>query len=651
MALGARGVAVLAALVTRAGEYLSKSNIIEAAWPGLVVEEANLAVQISAIRRALARAPGGDRWIETLARRGYRFVGPVVAVADRTPTVSVLSDRTRTNLPQVVTSFVGREREVAEIKQQLPTTRLLTLTGTGGIGKTRLASQSAAEVLDAYRDGVWFVDLAPLQDPALVPSALAQVLGVKESAQQPLLKSLRDHLRNKELLIVLDNCEHLLGASADLVDMLLRETANVSVVATSRESLRVGQERTYPLGALPLPHPKADAARIARSDAVQLFVDRARQHRPKFDLDGPRARAVAAICIRLDGLPLALELAAARIAVLPVEEIARLLDQRFRLLTRGSGNEVPRQQTLRAMIDWSYDLLDEAEKLMFARLSVFAGGWKVTAAEVVGAGDPIAKQDVVYLLIALIEKSLVVVDESGDRYRMLETVREYAREKLNASGNAETISEQHRDHFLALAEEADPELLGPKQAEWLARLDDEHDNMRAALARSVLATGNAEGLRLCLALQRFWLTRGHIAEGVDWCSRVLAKSDPAEQTPELAKVTNVAGKLAYYQSDYSRARAQYERSLAIWRHLADRKGIGNALNNLGIMVREQGDLSGARALSEESLAILREQGDRRGMIGPLFNLGMVARDQGDLESARTRSEEALAIARASGDRS
>jgi non-specific serine/threonine protein kinase len=651
VALGARGVAVLAALVVHAGECVPKAEIMDAAWPGLVVEEANLAVQISAIRRALGCVPGGDRWIETLARRGYRFVGPVATISDRRPVAPALSDRTRTNLPQVLTSFVGREREVAEIKRLLPATRLLTLTGTGGIGKTRLALQAAAEVLDAYADGVWFVDLAPLLDPAMVSSAVAQVLGVKESAQQPLLNSLCEYLRDQQVLIILDNCEHVLGACADLVDTLLRETARTSIVATSRESLRAAAERTYALDVLTLPDPTADAARIERSDAVQLFVDRARQHRPRFDLGGSRARAVATLCIRLDGLPLALELAAARVAVIPVEEIVRLLDQRFRLLTRGNGNEVPRQQTLRAMIDWSYDLLDEAEKHLFARLSVFAGGWTVAAAEAVCAGEPIGRDDVVYLLIALIEKSLVVVDESGDRYRMLETVREYARDKLNASGNGEAISEQHRDFFLKLAEEADPELLGPKQAEWLARLDDEHDNMRAALARSVLATGNAEGLRLCLALQRFWLTRGHLVEGVDWCSRVLAKSDPAEQTPELAKVINVAGKLAYYQSDYSRARTHYEKSLAIWRHLGDRRGIGNALNNLGIMVREQGDLSGARALSEESLAILREQGDRRGMIGPLFNLGMVAHDQGDLESAQTRSVEALAIARALGDRS
>ena len=382
VALGARGVAVLTALVNRANEYVAKAAIMDAAWPGLVVEEANLAVQISAIRRALAIVPGGDGWIETLARRGYRFVGPVVASAGGKPELLVTIDRIHSNLPQVLTSIVGREREIAEIKRLLPATRLLTLTGTGGIGKTRLALQTAAEVLDAYRDGIWFIDLAPLTDPALVPSALAQVFAVKEATGQPLVKTLCEYLRAKELLLVLDNCEHLLRASAELVAALLRDTARVSIIATSRESLHVVTERTYPVNALPLPDPKSTGATIARSDAVQLFVDRARQHRPRFDLEGHCARAVAEICVRLDGSPLALELelAAARMAVLPVAEIVRLLDQRFRLLTRGSCGELPRQQTLRAMIDWSYELLDAAEQQLFARLSVFAGGLTIAAA-------------------------------------------------------------------------------------------------------------------------------------------------------------------------------------------------------------------------------------------------------------------------------
>ncbi len=438
VALGARGVAVLTSLVSRANEYVPKAEIMDAAWPGLVVEEANLAVQISAIRRVLAQCraakAGSRRWPGVATVLSAR----VTEIAGGRSEAAGVTDRTRSNLPQVLTSFVGREREIAEIKRLLPTTRLLTLTGTGGIGKTRLAVQAAAEVLDAYRDGVWFVDLAPLTDPALVPNALAQVLGVKESAGQPLLRTLCDHLRAKELLLVLDNCEHLLGASADLVDALLRDTAQVNVVATSRESLRVAAERTYPLNVLPLPDPKTAVASIARSDAVQLFVDRARQYRPHFDLQEQRAGAVAAICVQLDGIPLALELAAARVAVLPVEQIVRLLDQRFRLLTSGN-RELPRQQTLRAMLDWSYELLDEPEQQLFAKLSVFAGGWTIAAAEAIGAGESIAKDDVVYLLIALIEKSLVVADEDGDRYRMLETVREYARDRLTESGSAEVV--------------------------------------------------------------------------------------------------------------------------------------------------------------------------------------------------------------------
>jgi DNA-binding winged helix-turn-helix (wHTH) protein len=310
VALGARAVAVLVALVSRPNEHVTKAEIMDAAWPGVVVEEANLAVQISAVRRALARVPGGDGWIETLARRGYRFVGPVVELAGRPPAAANAADRRRTNVPQVLTSFVGREREIAHIKQLLPTTRLLTLTGTGGIGKTRLSLQAAAEVLDAYRDGVWFVDLAPLSDPALVPRALAQVLGVKESSVQPLMTTVCKNLRSKELLLLLDNCEQVLGACADLADTLLRETAHVSMIATSREALHVATERTYPLDVLTVPNPKASAQTIARTDAVKLFVDRARQQRPRFDLADQRSRAVAQICVRLDGLPLALELAA-----------------------------------------------------------------------------------------------------------------------------------------------------------------------------------------------------------------------------------------------------------------------------------------------------------------------------------------------------
>jgi predicted ATPase/DNA-binding winged helix-turn-helix (wHTH) protein/tetratricopeptide (TPR) repeat protein len=648
--LGARGVAVLAALVSRAGEYVDKSAIMDAAWPGLVVDENNLAVQISAIRRVLARVRDGTRWIETLPRRGYRFVGPVVEIHG-TPSPPVTAGREHTNLPQLLQSFIGRERELAEIKQLLPGTRLLTLTGTGGIGKTRLALQAAAEARDAYRDGVWFVDLAPLVDPGLVPSALAQVLGVKESVGQPLVKTLSDHLRPLKVLVVLDNCEHLLDACARLAETLLRESAGGTLVATSREPLRIGAERTYPLGALSLPDPHGDAQSIAQSDSVRLFVDRARQHRPGFDLQDQRARAVAEICVRLDGIPLALELAAARMAVLPVEQIVRLLDQRFRLLASGSRSDLPRHQTLRALLDWSYELLDEAERQFFARLSVFAGGWTLAAAEVVGAEGVIAKDDVVYLLIALVEKSLVVADDDGDRYRMLETVREYAREKLVISEGANAVRERHRNFFLALAVSAEPNLAGPEQATWLQRLEDEHDNLRSALEYClVAASGSDAGLRLCGALHWFWIMRGHRAEGLDWCVRVLGIEGIGKRTSERAMALQAAGLLAYHLGDFPAARAYHEDSLAMARELSDQKGVARAAIFLGNLRLRQGDPAAAQALSEEGLAISRNLEDPWLTQQSLNVLGNVAAGMGEYPMAKSLYEESLAIARERADR-
>src|SRR5450631_3299711 len=535
VALGARAVAVLAALVSRAGEYVEKSAILDAAWPRLVVEEANLTVQISAIRRALARVPGGEGWIETLARRGYRFVGPVTAIAGRS-VAPVVADRKRTNLPESLTSFVGRERELAEIKQRLPGTRVLTLTGTGGIGKTRLAQQAAAEMLDAYRDGVWFVDLAPLGDPTLVPSALAQVLQVKEAAGQPLLTVLCNHLQTKEILLILDNCEHVLDACARFVAVLLRETAQVTVIATSREPLHLAAEHPYPVAALPLPDPKADAQSIARSDAVQLFVERARQYRPHFGLQEQRAHAVAEICVRLDGIPLALELAAARVAVLPVEQIVRLLDQRFRLLTSGN-RELPRHQTLHAMIDWSYELLDEAEKALFARLSVFAGGWTLAAAEAVCGGEPIAKNDVVYVLIGLIEQSLVIADEDGDRYRMLETVREYAAECVAKLDEAEIVRKRHAHYYRERFAQAPDDWLKLTDADWQVAYLPERDNVRAAIEWAFAPSGDpALGVTLSAATGPMWAELSLLNEGQQRFESAISRIDDQTSAADRARL-------------------------------------------------------------------------------------------------------------------
>jgi predicted ATPase/DNA-binding winged helix-turn-helix (wHTH) protein/Tfp pilus assembly protein PilF len=650
LALGARAVAVLTVLVSQAHKYVPKAAILDAAWPGLVVDEANLSVQVSAIRRVLARVPGAEGWIETLARRGYRFVGPVVEIND-SPSLPATADRERTNLPQLLQSFIGRERELAEIKQLLPGTRLLTLTGTGGIGKTRLALQAATEVRDAYRDGAWFVDLAPLADPGLVPNALAQVLGVKESAGQPLVKTLSEHLRPLKVLVVLDNCEHVLDACARLAETLLRESAGVTLVATSREPLRIAVERTYPLDALPLPDPQGDAQSIAQSDSVRLFVDRARQHRPGFDLQDQRARAVAEICVRLDGIPLALELAAARMGALAVEQIVRLLDQRFRLLASGSRSELPRHQTLTALLDWSYELLDDAERKVFARLSVFAGGWTIAAAEAVGAGKTIARDDVVYLLIALVEKSLVVADDDGDRYRMLETVREYAREKLMMGGEADSVRARHADFFLALAVDAEPNLAGPEQAIWLERLDGEHDNLRSALEYFLgTASRSDAALRLCGALHWFWIMRGYRAEGLDWCVRALGSDGIAKRTPERAMALQAAGILAYHLSDFPAARAYHQDSLAMARELSDRTGIARATISLGNLRLRQGDPAAAQALCEEALAISRSLEDPWLTQQSLNGLGNVAGAMGEFPKAQSLFEESLAIARERADR-
>jgi non-specific serine/threonine protein kinase len=644
--LGARGVAVLTVLVSHANEYVQKSAILDAAWPGLVVEEANLSVQISAIRRALALAPGGEGWIETLARRGYRFVGPVKEVAAR-PVAPPLTDPKRTNLPESLTSFVGRERELGEIKQRLPTTRLMTLTGIGGLGKTRLAQQAAAEMLDAYRDGVWFVDLAPLGDPALVPSALARVLQVKETAGEPLLTALCNHLRTRETLLILDNCEQVLDGCTRMTEVLLRDAAHVTVLATSREALHLPGECVLPLKPLPLPDPRGDAKSIARSDAVQLFTERALQHRPRLDLEGQRAQVVAEICVRLDGIPLALELAAARVAVLPVEQILRLLTERFRLLT-GGDRDLARHQTLRAMLDWSYDLLDDTEKKLFERLSVFAGGWTLEAASQVCSGAPISKDNVVFVLIRLIEQSVVVAEEDGDRYRMLETVRQYARDRLLEGGEGEQWRDRHLAYFLALAEEAEPKLSGTQQRNWLERLEKEHDNLRSALTAAAGADA-VSGMRLASACSRFWLIRGYAREGLGWLSAMLEAGPNQEPTARRAKALGAAATTARALSDFSKARTLYEEALSLWRQLDDQRGVGATIGNLGMVSYNEGDYPVAMARHEESLAIWRALGDQKGIARTLMALGNVVYSQGDEVAAESLYEQSLAIERELGD--
>ena len=564
------------------------------------------------------------------------------------------------NLPQQATSFIGREKQVEEVKARLGKTRLLTLTGAGGNGKTRLSLQVAAELLDGDGDGVWLVELATLTDPAFVPQAVAGVLGVKEAAGQPMQRTLVDWLKAKRLLLVLDNCEHLVSACASLAADLLRSCPGVHILASSREPLNVSGEQTYRVPTLTLPDPKKPQTveSVSQFEAVRLFIERAQAVQSSFAVTDANAPAVAQVCWRLDGIPLALELAAARVRSLPVGEINVRLDQRFRLLTGGSRTALPRQQTLRALVDWSYDLLTEAEQTLLRRLSVFAGGWTLAAAEGVCCGDPIEDWEVLDLLTGLVDKSLVTYEEVEGRYRLLESIRQYAADRLGESGEAEAVRGRSASWFLTLAEEAEPKLVGPEQGAWLSRLDAEHDNLRAS--RSWLEGENNEnaeerqadaeaGLHLAGTLWRFWFLRGYLSEGRQWLSRVLAGTAGGTVSEGRAKALNGAGTLAKDQGDYAVARTLYEESLAIRRHLEDPKGISISVSNLGTLTYLQGDYAAARALHSESLAIKRRLGDQSGIATSLASLGLTASAETDYVAAGILHEESLAIRQHLGD--
>ncbi len=576
------------------------------------------------------------------------------------------------NLPQQTTSFIGREKQMEEVKALLGKTRLLTLAGSGGSGKTRLSLQVAADLLDGDGDGVWLVELAALTDPALVPGAVAQVLGIKEEPGKPIQQTLVAALKAKRLLIVLDNCEHLVAACASLAADLIRNCPEVHILASSREPLNVAGEQTYRVPTLTLPDPKQPQTveSLSQFEAVRLFIERAQAVQASFAVTEANAPAVAQVCWRLDGIPLAIELAAARVRSLPVGEINTRLDHRFRLLTGGSRTVLPRQQTLRALIDWSYDLLTEAEKTSLCRLSVFAGGWMLDAAERVAAGEGPGSEviedfEVLDLLTSLVDKSLVVYEEREDgaaRYGLLETVRQYGQERLVEGGGAEEVERRHAGWALSLAEEAEPKLVGPEQGVWLSRLEAEHDNVRASLAwEEQAADGGENGLRLAGALGRFWKMHGYLTEGRQWLDQVLARTKPGAKGPNnegileasaaRAKALSAAGNLAWAQGDYAEARALYEECLTIHQQLVDPQGIAVALRGLGNVAYRQSDYAEARALHEECLTIRRQLGDPQGIAEALNDLGNVADGQGDYAGARDLYEESLAIKRQLGDQS
>ncbi|HEX2542448.1 MAG TPA: tetratricopeptide repeat protein [Caldimonas sp.] len=552
------------------------------------------------------------------------------------------------NLPQPATSFIGRERELAEVRNLLGTSRLLTLLGMGGLGKTRLSLQVAAEQMHQFPDGVWFLDLAPISDPALVVGEAAKVLGVREEPDRPLLQTLCAHLKSRRALLILDNCEHLVKASAQLASAILKVAPQVRLLASSREALRAPGEQCYPVLPLPVPSRGDSMEALLRSTAVRLFVDRAQLHKPGFSLGEREAPAVAELVARLEGIPLALELAAARIRALSVADINARLKDRYKLLTGGSRILQERQQTLRALVDWSYELLGPQEQTVLDRLGVFVGGFDLAAAEAVCGGEPIAGEDVLDLLASLVEKSLVMIEERDDgaRYLMLETIREYVREKLAQRDDAAATAARHCEHYFAMAKAANKGLKGPQQADWLWKVEVELDNIRSAIALSL--AGGVDpfiAVKFAVAMQGFWILRGYSSEGRKLVQAALAV--PAIQASPIAQAyaLYVGAALAESQSDHAEARKMLETCLELRRALGHEVDIAATLSTLSMARLLGGDPAEAAAGENEALQIFRRHGDRYGEAICLLHLGQVCLFQGEDEEARAHLEQCLAVAR------
>ena len=600
------------------------------------------------------------------------------------------------NLPAQVSSFIGRDAELAEVRRLVGGSRLVTLTGTGGAGKTRLGLQVAAGLLDGAGDGVCFADLAPLQDPGLVAVTVADVLGVRQEPGRPVLDTLVEAVSGQSLLVLLDNCEHLIDACAKLADALLRGCPDLALLATSREPLGIDGEYVYRVPSLGAPADGADAGAIRVSEAVRLLEDRAAAQGTPLAWDQPAAEVAGRICRRLDGIPLAIELAAARLRVMPAAELEVRLDQRFSLLTGGSRAAPPRQQTLRAMVQWSWELLTGAERAVLARLSVFAGGFALAAAEAVAAGPDVPAAEVLEHLCALVDKSLVQFDDTGTgpgRYRLLETVRQYAASQLDAQGPAVAGAARiaHRDYYLALAEAAASQLEAASQAEWLDRLDAELGNLRAAIAFSLTQADPEPGLRLAASLRVYWIAHGHAAEGADALQALLDAPAAQGTTLPRARALASAAHLLERTDGYAIAEDYCEEALAIARAAGDdylvadlleirafvllRQGqLGAALplieQGLGLARRLQephltgflltarsyatyaaGDCAGAARDAAESVRLFRQAGDQLAVGAILGNLGYLELSTGGLDAARRHLAESLDISRAFNARS
>ena len=642
--LGARAFDLLLALIERRERVVDKSELLDAVWPGLVVEESNLQVQMSSLRKLLGRNA-----IATIHGRGYRFVAALEPEVAKNGSVDAEPATNRNNLPTLRTRFIGREKALDDCAGLLHDSRLLTLSGIGGCGKTRLAQELAQRQLGAFSDGVWFVDLGPLQDAERVPATVAATLGIKDAVVAP-LERLTDHLKSRQTLVLLDSCEHVIDAAVESIDALLEKCNALKVVATSREALGMQGEQIFMVRSLSLPA-STDLDEMLRSEAVRLFVDHAQLALPDFAVDERNAAAIAEICRRLDGIALAIELAAARVRVLSVDEIRARLDNRFRLLT-GGNRAMPRHQTLHATMQWSHDLLTAPERRLFRRLAVFAGGCTLTAATAV-SGDATDEYDTLERLTALHDKSLLLVDrdtQAQPRYRMLETVRQYAQERLNEAGEGDDARNRHLLHYVTLAERAAPDLCGPRQGEWYGTLWREQENLVAAHAWCAHAPqGGEHALRLTASLVRYWSATSQCAGGYRLAESALDLTAGDPDSTERGRALNATSYFLGRMGRYDVALSCAERSLAIGRALDDAGAIAKALTGVGMALATAGQPARALVAYEEAIVVARSENNGHSLSVALNGMAEVHRELGNFGDAEAFYEQSITLARAQGN--
>jgi len=555
------------------------------------------------------------------------------------------------NLPVQLTGFIGREDSLKIIKELLEKTRLLTLLGPGGGGKTRLAMQVGADMIDDFANGVFIAELAPVTDPDFIPDTLLNSFGIKEEARKTDEATLTDHLKNKELLLILDNCEHLIYECAVITEKLLSSCPKLRIITTSRESLNCSGERTYSVPSLSHPDISNDISpqQLSQFESVRLFIERALAVNLNFRITNENVKALAEICSRLDGIPLAIELAAARVKALSVEKICERLHDRFSLLTGGRRTALPRQQTLKALIDWSFDLLSDKEKILWERLSVFTGGWTLESAEEICSDEKIKVAEILDLLNALTEKSILIYDIDKERYLILETLKQYGEEKLRDSGGKIDILSKHLHYFMEYAEAAELKLKGDESKEQLDRLENDHGNIQSAIIWAAEGGDKEEGARLAGALHIFWAIRGHCSIGTILLESILNKIQNVSKS-SLGKVLNSISNLALEQSDYEKAQKYSEKNLSLSREIDDKPGVGKSLTMLGHVALCQGNYEQAQKYYEESLSLSRETEDKIAIVFCLLNLGEIAFSQGNYEESKKFFEEGLILSRETGDK-